>query len=227
MAQALVRFLSVQFSERDGRRQPFFAGVFGIFGHGNVAGIGQALDQMTRPAALLPVPQRAGDGAHRGGVREDVEPPADAGVHDVDRPRRDQHDHRRRRRDHQPAAGAAAARRHLRQSRAGAGAAAARVGDSAGHLGQRLLPAGVALLGSHLPARTAADGAARSDARADLAGRDRRRDAGAAAGHADRSVRLSRRVLRRARLDHPAAARRCRALSRAPPTAIRDPADRR
>jgi 3D-(3,5/4)-trihydroxycyclohexane-1,2-dione acylhydrolase (decyclizing) len=45
MAQALVRFLSVQFSERDGRRQAFFAGMFGIFGHGNVAGIGQALDQ--------------------------------------------------------------------------------------------------------------------------------------------------------------------------------------
>src|SRR5688572_5727064 len=47
MAQALVRFLSAQFSERDGRRQRFFAGVFGIFGHGNVAGIGQALDQMS------------------------------------------------------------------------------------------------------------------------------------------------------------------------------------
>src|SRR5918992_1705272 len=46
MAQALVRFLSAQSSERDGRRQPFFAGVFGIFGHGNVAGVGQALDQM-------------------------------------------------------------------------------------------------------------------------------------------------------------------------------------
>jgi 3D-(3,5/4)-trihydroxycyclohexane-1,2-dione acylhydrolase (decyclizing) len=45
-AQAIVRFLSVQFSERDGRRQPFFAGVFGIFGHGNVAGVGQALHQM-------------------------------------------------------------------------------------------------------------------------------------------------------------------------------------
>ena len=45
-AQALIRFLSVQFSVRDSQRQPFFAGVFGIFGHGNVAGIGQALDQM-------------------------------------------------------------------------------------------------------------------------------------------------------------------------------------
>jgi 3D-(3,5/4)-trihydroxycyclohexane-1,2-dione acylhydrolase (decyclizing) len=46
MAQALVRFLSVQHTERDGRRQPFFGGVFGIFGHGNVAGVAQALDQM-------------------------------------------------------------------------------------------------------------------------------------------------------------------------------------
>jgi 3D-(3,5/4)-trihydroxycyclohexane-1,2-dione acylhydrolase (decyclizing) len=46
MAQALVRFMSVQFTERDGKRQPFFAGVFGIFGHGNVAGVGQALHQM-------------------------------------------------------------------------------------------------------------------------------------------------------------------------------------
>ena len=45
MAQALVRFLSAQFSERDGRQQRFFAGMFGIFGHGNVAGVGQALDQ--------------------------------------------------------------------------------------------------------------------------------------------------------------------------------------
>jgi 3D-(3,5/4)-trihydroxycyclohexane-1,2-dione acylhydrolase (decyclizing) len=45
MAQALVRFLGAQSSERDGQRQPFFGGVFGIFGHGNVAGIGQALDQ--------------------------------------------------------------------------------------------------------------------------------------------------------------------------------------
>jgi 3D-(3,5/4)-trihydroxycyclohexane-1,2-dione acylhydrolase (decyclizing) len=43
MAQALVRFLKVQHVERDGRRAPFFAGVWGIFGHGNVAGVGEAL----------------------------------------------------------------------------------------------------------------------------------------------------------------------------------------
>jgi 3D-(3,5/4)-trihydroxycyclohexane-1,2-dione acylhydrolase (decyclizing) len=45
MAQALVKFLSVQQSARDGRAQPLFGGVFGIFGHGNVAGIGQALQE--------------------------------------------------------------------------------------------------------------------------------------------------------------------------------------
>jgi len=46
MAQALVRFLAAQRTERDGNRQPLFGGMFGIFGHGNVAGVAQALDQM-------------------------------------------------------------------------------------------------------------------------------------------------------------------------------------
>ena len=45
MAQALVAFLKNQYVERDGRRLPFFGGVFGIFGHGIVAGFGQALQQ--------------------------------------------------------------------------------------------------------------------------------------------------------------------------------------
>ncbi len=44
-AQALIRFLSVQEIEFEGRRQRLFPGVVGIFGHGNVAGIGQALQQ--------------------------------------------------------------------------------------------------------------------------------------------------------------------------------------
>src|SRR5918992_3631469 len=46
MAQAVVKFLSQQYVERDGVEQPFFAGVWGIFGHGNVAGIGQALEEL-------------------------------------------------------------------------------------------------------------------------------------------------------------------------------------
>ncbi len=46
MAQAMIAFLHAQYSERDGQRQPLFAGCFGIFGHGNIGGIGQALQQM-------------------------------------------------------------------------------------------------------------------------------------------------------------------------------------
>ncbi|KGN41446.1 3D-(3,5/4)-trihydroxycyclohexane-1,2-dione acylhydrolase (decyclizing) [Knoellia aerolata] len=45
VAQATIRFLGQQWSERDGERQRLFAGCLGIFGHGNVAGIGQALLQ--------------------------------------------------------------------------------------------------------------------------------------------------------------------------------------
>jgi 3D-(3,5/4)-trihydroxycyclohexane-1,2-dione acylhydrolase (decyclizing) len=54
VAQATVRFLANQYTERDGERQRLFAGCFGIFGHGNVAGIGQALLQaeLDDPAML-------------------------------------------------------------------------------------------------------------------------------------------------------------------------------
>ena len=45
VAQALVRFLAAQEVQRDEARSRFFAGCFGIFGHGNVAGLGQALHQ--------------------------------------------------------------------------------------------------------------------------------------------------------------------------------------
>ncbi|MGW1624531.1 3D-(3,5/4)-trihydroxycyclohexane-1,2-dione acylhydrolase (decyclizing) [Streptomyces sp. NPDC002172] len=43
VAQALVRFLAVQFTERDGERRRLIGATWGIFGHGNVAGLGQAL----------------------------------------------------------------------------------------------------------------------------------------------------------------------------------------
>ncbi len=45
VAQALIRFLAAQHVQRDGPEQRFIEGCFGIFGHGNVAGIGQALHQ--------------------------------------------------------------------------------------------------------------------------------------------------------------------------------------
>src|SRR5215471_1272953 len=43
MAQALVKYLQVQYSERDGKSRRLIPAIFGIFGHGNVAGLGQAL----------------------------------------------------------------------------------------------------------------------------------------------------------------------------------------
>ena len=43
VGQATVRFLAQQYAERDGVEQRLVAGCFGIFGHGNVAGIGEAL----------------------------------------------------------------------------------------------------------------------------------------------------------------------------------------
>ena len=58
VGQAVVRFLAVQHSERDGLEQRLIEGCFGIFGHGNVAGIGEALlEAELRDPALLPYRQ--------------------------------------------------------------------------------------------------------------------------------------------------------------------------
>ena len=73
-AQALVRYLAAQTSVRDGRRQRLIPAMFGIFGHGNVAGIGQALDEYATELPFFQPPQRAVDGAHRGRLRQG-EPP--------------------------------------------------------------------------------------------------------------------------------------------------------
>ena len=45
VAQVIVGYLQKQYSSRDGKEYRFLEGIFGIFGHGNVAGIGQALEQ--------------------------------------------------------------------------------------------------------------------------------------------------------------------------------------
>ena len=46
VGQAIVRFMASQYIERDGQENRFIAGVWGIFGHGNVAGLGQALEEL-------------------------------------------------------------------------------------------------------------------------------------------------------------------------------------
>lgn len=51
VAQALIKFLNNQYIEFAGKENKMFAGVFGIFGHGNVLGIGQALEE--NPGGLI------------------------------------------------------------------------------------------------------------------------------------------------------------------------------
>jgi len=45
VAQAVIKYLNQQYVEREGKENKFFAGCFGILGHGNVAGMGQAIQQ--------------------------------------------------------------------------------------------------------------------------------------------------------------------------------------
>jgi 3D-(3,5/4)-trihydroxycyclohexane-1,2-dione acylhydrolase (decyclizing) len=52
VAQAVVRFLAQQHTERDGVEQRFFGGLWGIFGHGNVSGLGQALEEVPEAEGL-------------------------------------------------------------------------------------------------------------------------------------------------------------------------------
>jgi 3D-(3,5/4)-trihydroxycyclohexane-1,2-dione acylhydrolase (decyclizing) len=54
VAQAVVRFLANQYSERDGVEQRLVPGCFGIFGHGNVAGVGQALLEVAQNSTTGP-----------------------------------------------------------------------------------------------------------------------------------------------------------------------------
>ena len=117
-AQAVVRYLAAQRSDIDGAEVPLFAGCWAIFGHGNVAGTRRGAVPRPRNPAHLPRPQRAGHGAGGRRLRQGQEPPADDGLHHLDRAGRRQHGHRRRRGSRQPAAGPVPARRRLRQPRA-------------------------------------------------------------------------------------------------------------
>ena len=190
VAQALVRFLQVQHSRRDGEEQRLIPAMFGIFGHGNVAGLGQALVEY---GAELPYYQPFNEQSmvHTAvGFAKATNRRVDARLHIVDRPGRDEHAHRRGPRDDQPAAGAAASFRLLRDPPPGPGAAAARAPGLLRRERQRLLPARQPLLRPHLAPRAAPRLAARGDARAHRPGRDRRGHDRAAAGRPGRGLRL-------------------------------------
>ena len=69
-AQAAVRYLAAQRSNIDGGEVPLFAGCWAIFGHGNVAGMGEALYGARDALPTYRAPQRAGHGAGRRRLRQ-------------------------------------------------------------------------------------------------------------------------------------------------------------
>ena len=233
VAQALVRFLAAQYTERDGVQQRLIAGCFGIFGHGNVAGIGQALleaelaGEPELPYHLARNEQgmvhaavgyaRMHDRLSTLACTSSIGPGATNMV-----------------------TGAALATINrlpvlllpgdiFATRAAEPGAAGARGPALARRLGQRRLPARVALLRPHQPARAAAVRPARGDARADRPGRDRRRHARPPPGRPGRGLRLAGGAVRAARLARPPAAARARRAGRGRGAAARRPqaADRR
>ena len=206
MAQALVRFLAAQGTLCEGREVPLFGGVWAIFGHGNVAGVGEAL---YRHRAALPTYRAHNEQAMAHAAI------AFAKAHFRRRmmacttsigPGATNLDHGRGDRARQSAAGAVPARRRLRLARARPRAAAGRGLPRRRHLRQRLLQAGVALFRPHRRAVAAPDRAAARDFRADRSRAMRPGDARAAAGRAGRGLRLSRGVLRADARAHPRAA---------------------
>ena len=63
-AQALLKFLNQQYISIDGKETPYVEGIFHVYGHGNVLGIGQALEQ--DPGHLkVTVEKRTRDGSCR------------------------------------------------------------------------------------------------------------------------------------------------------------------
>src|SRR3984957_12280643 len=118
LAQAIVAFLSNQYSSRDNRERRFFEGCFGIFVHGNVAGMGQALEQDRRLRYFLCRNEQAM--VHTAGAFST----ASFRLHNVDRTRRDKHGHWGSFGNHQPSASAAFAWGYFREKKCVAGFAA-------------------------------------------------------------------------------------------------------
>ena len=114
-AAAIVRYLIAQRTVIDDVEVPLFPGVFAIFGHGNVTSLGLALQEAGDALPTWRGQNEQGMALAAVGYAKAAQPTADHGGHVVDRPRRAQHGHRRRRRPRQPSAGAVARRRHVRQ----------------------------------------------------------------------------------------------------------------
>src|ERR1700756_94355 len=98
---------------------------------------------------FLPSAQRTGHGAHFCCLRQNEQPPANNGLHELHRSRRYEHDYWGGSRDDKPCSCVVASRGHLCQKECGSRSAAVGVFEFSGCLCERLFPAGVAILGSH------------------------------------------------------------------------------
>ena len=110
VAQALVRFLAAQQVERDGVRRRFFAGCLGIFGHGNVAGLGQALAQYPDRLPYHPARNEQSMVHVASGFARQRNRLGHVCLHQLGGAWGNEHGHRGGPGDRQPPAGAAAAR---------------------------------------------------------------------------------------------------------------------
>ena len=145
-AQATVKFLRNQFSARDGKEYRFFGGCLGIFGHGNVAGIGQALEQDAGLRYYL-FRNEQGMVHAASGFAKAIFRHEDAGVHNFGGPRRNKHGDRSCAGYGEPLACITAAGRRVCAEKRGASIAAVGISSDAGYFCERLLQAGFALLG--------------------------------------------------------------------------------
>ena len=115
-AQALVRYLGRQMTEVDGARVPLFAGIWAIFGHGNVSGMGEALHGAQDSLPTLRAHNEQGMAQCRRRVRQGQPPPPHDGLHVVDRTRRHQYGDLGRHRPCEPTSGAVHPRGRVRHS---------------------------------------------------------------------------------------------------------------
>ena len=96
-AQALVRYLAAQRGELDGAEVALFAGVLAIFGHGNVAALGEALYAAREVLPTFRAHNEQAMAPRRDRLRQGQPTAADDGLHQFDRAGGEQHGHRGRR----------------------------------------------------------------------------------------------------------------------------------
>ena len=95
VGQAVVRFIANQYAERDGRENRFIEGIWGIFGHGNVSGLGQGIVEFAdKCGEILSTAARTRHGPYRDCLCEAPKSLVDLRLHDIHWSRSPQHGHR-------------------------------------------------------------------------------------------------------------------------------------